>query len=52
MQQELAKLVNPRMMIKWSTPTTRERYCSDTTTGGLKGGEKIPTRTNTPKKLI
>ena len=45
-------LVRPRKTIKWSTLTTRERHNSDTTSQGLKDGEKIPTKTKTRKKLI
>ena len=46
------QLVRPRKTIKWSTPSNQEGYSSETTTPGLNDGEKIPTRTETPKKLI
>ena len=37
-------------MIKWSTPTTRRDTVQTRQTPGLNDGEKIPTRTKTPKK--
>ena len=37
-------------VVKWSTPNNPESYSSDMTTPGLNNGEKISTRTETPKK--
>ena len=48
----LQGLVHSRKTIKWSNAYNLDGYSSDTTNLGFKDGEKIPTRTITPKKLI